>query len=466
MAEIQISELQQQEINIKPQAGKQERFLSTDADIAIYGGAAGSGKTYSILVEALRNISNPNFSAVIFRRTSNQITTAGGLLDESKTLFPLFGAYLKTSPDIQWSFPSGSKVQFRHLQYEKDLDAWQGSQIPLICFEELTHFTKRQFMYMLSRLRSTCGVRPYMRATCNPDPDSFVASLVEWWIDQDTGYPIEERCGIKRWFVVSDDVFEWGDSKDEVEKRFPNLKAKSFTFINASIFDNKILIEKDPDYLANLDALGTVDRERLRNGNWHARPVAGLHFKREWFKFINREDLPTSRKKVRAWDLAATEKTANNDPDATAGIKMSEDQDGNFYIENMVHMFASPARVNDSIKNVATQDGIETRIRLPQDPGQAGKSQAEQFSKMLCGYKIVIKPVTGSKIIRSSGFSSQCEHGNVYIVKDRTWNDRLINELEGFPDAAHDDIVDACADAFNELSSVRKRKRTFQCGKI
>jgi hypothetical protein len=72
---------------------------------------------------------------------------------------------------------------------------WQGAQIPLICFDELTHFRAHQFFYMVSRNRSTCGVRPYIRATCNPDADSWVANFLAWWIDPETGFPIPERAG-------------------------------------------------------------------------------------------------------------------------------------------------------------------------------------------------------------------------------------------------------------------------------
>ena len=78
---------------------------------------------------------------------------------------------------------------------------WQGAQITLICFDELTHFSAHQFFYMVSRNRSTCGVRPYIRATCNPDADSWVADLLAWWIDQETGLPIRERAGVVRYYI-------------------------------------------------------------------------------------------------------------------------------------------------------------------------------------------------------------------------------------------------------------------------
>ena len=84
----------------------------------------------------------------------------------------------------------GGKIKFAHLQFDNTVYDWQGAQITLIGFDELTHFTAHQFFYMVSRNRSTCGVRPYIRATCNPDADSWVADFLAWWINPETGLPI------------------------------------------------------------------------------------------------------------------------------------------------------------------------------------------------------------------------------------------------------------------------------------
>jgi hypothetical protein len=145
---------------IKPQAGPQELFLASAADMAIYGGAAGGGKTWAFLLEPLRHIHNPNFGAVFFRREIPQITNEGGLWDESEKLYPLLGATSIQQP-LQWTFPSSAKLTMTHLQHEKDVRNWQGSQVPLFLFDELTHFTRKQFFYMISRSRSTSGVVPY-----------------------------------------------------------------------------------------------------------------------------------------------------------------------------------------------------------------------------------------------------------------------------------------------------------------
>ena len=168
---------------IKPHKGYQIKSLSSSADIVIGGGAAGVGKTWTMLVEPLRHKDNKNFNAVIFRRTTKPIKNPGGLWDASESLYQLIDGIQPRKSFSEWVFPSGAKIGFSHLEYEKDKHNWQGTEIPLICFDELTHFTKTQFFYLLSRNRSTCGVKPYVRTTCNPDPDSWVRVFIDWFIE-------------------------------------------------------------------------------------------------------------------------------------------------------------------------------------------------------------------------------------------------------------------------------------------
>lgn len=221
---------------VKPQPGFQEAFLSSSADIVIGGGAAGVGKTWGELVEPLRHKDVKGFNAIFFRRTTVQIRNPGGLWDESTEIYPLFGA-TSNSQQLEWTFPSGVSLKFSHLEHEKNIYDHQGAQYALIIFDELTHFTRKQFFYLLSRNRSMCGVKPYIRATCNPDPDSFVAELIDWWIDTDEklpnkeknphyGFPIAERSGVIRYFIVDNENYIWGDSKQEVIGKAPQIFGK------------------------------------------------------------------------------------------------------------------------------------------------------------------------------------------------------------------------------------------------
>lgn len=424
--------------------------MSTPADIAIYGGSAGGGKSWAAVVEPLRHIGNQDFGAVIFRRTLTQVTAEGGLWDEASGIYPLLGATSRQSPRMEWLFPSGSRVTFAHLQYEQTVQDWQGSQIPLLIYDELTHFTAKQFWYMLSRSRSTCGVRPYIRATCNPDPDSFVAELISWWIDQDTGYAIPERSGVIRWFVRINGEIKWGGSPEELKAAYPDSEPKSLTFIASSIHDNRVLMEKDPGYMANLKALQLVDRERLLNGNWKIRPAAGLYFKRRYFEIV--EQAPQEVKAARGWDLAATDKSESDGADSTAGLRMIKSADGYYYITDLLHDQLSPAKVEAALKNSASQDGRQTVIRIPQDPGQAGKAQVQYLAKLLSGYIMRSRPMTGDKVTRAGAFSSACENGLVRLVR-APWNETFLTHAEAFPPkTGSPDIIDAAVEAFDELS--------------
>ena len=266
---------------IQPQPGFQQKALSCQADIAILGGCAGPGKTFALLLESVRNTSNKDFGGVIFRRTSPQIRAQGGLWDTSYELYPGCKATPKETT-LEWLFPSGANMKFSHLEYEKNIYDWQGSQIAYIGFDELTHFSEKMFFYMLSRNRSTCGVKPYVRATCNPDPDSWVATLISWWIDQETGLPIPERDGVLRYFIKYGENYIWGDTYEDVSEKANHILAplieksglqpsdfiKSLTFINGDIYQNKILLEKNPEYLGNLLSQDEQTRMQLLDGNW------------------------------------------------------------------------------------------------------------------------------------------------------------------------------------------------------
>lgn len=443
-------------ITIIPQEGPQSTFLSSPADIAIYGGAAGGGKTWGLLMEPLRHIHVPGFGSVTFRRSTVQIRNEGGLWDESAVLYPQVRGEPKEHV-LSWTFPSGASASFAHLEHDKTRFNWQGSQIPLICFDELTHFSPVQFWYMVSRNRSMCGVRPYIRATCNPDADSWVATLIAWWIDQDTGLPIPERAGKLRWFVRVGDDLKWADSPEELAQYLmPDgtpIPPKSLTFIPAKLTDNKALMAADPGYMASLLALPLVERERLLGGNWKIRPAAGLYFQRSWCRVV--DAIPAGTIFGRGYDLAATPPSADNpDPDSTSATKVGRSPDGRYIVVDSRSTQTTPAGVERFILNTASSDGFTVEISLPQDPGQAGKSQVAQLVKMLSGYTVRSSTETGDKVTRFGPFSAQAEAGNVDVLRG-DWNERWFGALEGFPVAKHDDEADATSRAF-EIVSLRQ----------
>lgn len=448
---------------LKPQKGPQEMFLSTSADICIYGGAAGGGKTFGLLLDPLRHKNVKRYSAVFFRKNNIQIHAEGGLLDESISMYSgISGAKLKYSPRPRWYFRNGGKIGFAHIERDDDLSKWQGSQITAIMFDELTHFTEKQFFYMLSRNRSVCGVKPYVRATCNPDADSWVAKFIEWWIDPDTGYPIPERSGKIRWMLRREDSIYWADDKKDLWEQF-NLKTaeekaepKSVTFIASTIYDNKVLLEKNPQYLANLKAMATVERERLLNGNWKIKPAAGLFFKRTQVGDIL-QSLPADVERwVRAWDLAATSEDEGGEPAYTAGVLMGKRKNGRYVVADVINRRLEASDVRNIIRLTASSDVSRLgrcRVRLPQDPGQAGKEQAQSYIKMLAGFDVCAKQESGSKETRAEPVAAQWQAGNFDIVYG-DWNEAYFSQLESFPMSKFKDMVDATSSAFSELENI------------
>lgn len=431
-------------------------FLSCRADIAIYGGAAGGGKSFGLLLDPLRHSDNADFGGVLFRRTGVQVRNEGGLWDESMKIYPLTGAKPRESL-LEWRFPGGMSFGFAHLEYDKDVLNWQGSQIPWIGFDELTHFTENQFFYMLSRNRSTSGVKPVIRAATNPDPDSWVRKFIDWWIDED-GFAIPERSGVLRWFIRRNDEIVWADSPDEIYElygRGPEIIPKSVTFIAAKLEDNKILMEKDPAYLGNLLALNRVDRMRLKDGNWNVRASSGMLFKREWFPVI--DAIPGGWiQSVRFWDRAATKPSeTNKDPDWTRGLKLYKYPDGTYVVVDLKSARDTPGQIETLVKTVASHDTTAVKILSQQDPGSAGVSEAEHFIRMLAGYDVHVEVINKDKVTRAKPISAQAEWGNVRVVR-APWNEVFFNELENFSenekDYAHDDIVDVLSGAFNSMS--------------
>lgn len=437
---------------------RQEAFLSSSADIAIYGGAAGGGKTWSLLVEPLRHVDVDGFGAVIFRRTIPEIINEGGMWDEAGGVYPYVGG-MKNSQRHQFLFPAGARISFAHLQYEKDLSTWRGSQIALLEFDQLETFTANQFFYMMSRNRSTCGVVPYIRATCNPEP-GWLADFLAWWID-DEGWAIPERSGVVRWLVRDQNVNNWGDSKKEMEKEFPGSVPKSVTFILSTVYDNQILLDKDKSYLSNLHALNYIDKMRLlgdakRGGNWKIKPAAGKLFNSAWFEVV--EAVPRGGSEVRFWDFAATKETFGHagyvrprqkDPDYTASVKMKRLGDI-IYILDVTNERLSPAEIDNIVANRASQDKERCAVRWEEEGGSAGKKSSYNLTTKLKGYDSGgIRP-NGDKITRAKPLAAQALAGNVKVLS-AAWNAMFLEQMHGQPDLPHDDIMDAASGAYDFL---------------
>ncbi len=457
--------------------------MSSSADIVFYGGSAGGGKSWMLLAEPIRHLSNPGFGAVIFRREMPQITNEGGLWDQANDLYPHIGGVPIQSPKMQYRFPSGAKITFAHLQHLKTVKSYDGSQVPLFLFDELQHFLRRQFFYILTRNRSLCGVKPYVRASMNPCPPDdpiggWLHELVGWYLDED-GYADPDKSGVIRWFVVKDEQIIWAGTREELVDQYPGSRPKSFTFILSRLKDNKILCEKDPDYKANLEAQPTYERDRLlgdeeKGGNWFAAPSAGTVFEKGWFEIVH--DIPRGEAVECVFtDFAATKKEMNaKDPDYLAITRVRK-VDGIVYIIDVTRGQWGPAEgeliwKNTTLQhwNSAQRDGIKKysfRVRWEQEPASAGKRESHRLAKLMQNYGFAAKgvPARGDKVLRATPFASAVKAGNVKLLAG-AWNDAFITEHHSFPDGAHDDQVDSASGAYDSLASnsmKQPRKKTY-----
>lgn len=278
---------------ISPQKGGQEKILSCPADIIIGGGSRGGGKTAALLLEALYDVYNPNFRALLLR---NEIEDLSDMIETSDMFYGQLGEYNRSKTDMRWNFRAGGFLKFSYHagNIEDFKKRFQGKQFAYIGVDEITHISYSKFKYLLTCNRNAFHIRNRFIGTCNPDPDSWVAKFISWWIGDD-GLPIRERDGrIRYCFMDGDDVGNiiWGDSKHEVYLKTKDtidrywtpdyskygkpedLFVKSVAFVEAKLADNEILLRSDPNYLSNLSNQPEEQRARDLGGNWKYK-IAG-----------------------------------------------------------------------------------------------------------------------------------------------------------------------------------------------
>lgn len=458
-----LSEPEAKEPPIKPHPGPQADFVYSDATITVYGGQAGSGKSFALHLRNARYAHVPGFTSVLFRRKTNDLKMPGGLWSRAHEIYPLQGGTAREDRS-EYRFPSGATVRHSHMEHENHRFDWSGSEICHVGFDEIQTFTASQFWFMTSRNRSTCGVQPFISATCNPDPDSFIFNLIGWWIDPDTGLAIPERSGKIRWLLrADDDKFFWGDTPEEATEAAAKLvrgarkvTPMSFTFIHASLEDNPTLTKNDPHYIVKLQNLPLIERERLLGGNWHIRPSAGKVFNRDWFAQRVPSAPPGVGPDVRGWDKAASAEGG----DRTASVRLRKGADGKMYVLHAFAFRASYHTRDEIIRSTAEQDGAGTQIELEQEPGSGGKESLESTVAKLVGYVVKWSYPTGAKLTRWQPAAVQAEAGNLILVDDGSWNvDDFVNELHNSDGTNNvfDDYTDALAAAIRGLGKSMSR---------
>jgi len=447
----------------RPNEGPQTRFLSSTAFELLYGGAAGGGKSEGLLAGALRYINRADYRAILFRRTSPDLVRS--LIDRSHKLYPVCGGEFRQDKSL-WQFPSGARVYLSHMQYESDVHSHQSAEYQYVGFDELTTFTQRQYTYLISRLRSSSGLPSRIRSATNPGGEGAPWVLRRWapWLVPVDRWTVE---GIEGWeapvAAADGEVLSIVQVDDDREGVVARGTAESLTrvFVPAKLSDNPHLALGDPEYRARLLSLDAVTRLQLLGGLWLVKVSAGMMFKKDWFRPVDRLPEGESFAFLRYWDRAATEPSKQNpDPDWTVGCLVARAQaSGRFYILGAERFRGRPAEVVARIRRTAEMDRERwghVVVGLEQEPGASGVFEVAAYVSALAGFPIrVFKPggTDGSKVTRAKPASSQAEQGAVSVVAPGLWWGPVASELESFPEGGHDDAVDAFAGAVTALCS-------------
>ncbi len=446
----------QERIIYGPASKKQEIFLNSKSTITLAGGAAGSGKTYTSLLIALKFMMHPRATGVIFRRTSKMITSPGSIWHEAVNMY---STIYKTGLKIRHReneivFPNGALLKFSHMQHASNMYDHKGGQYSLVIFDEATDFTEDMIVYLLSRMRNAyVDYTPQMFLMTNPDYSSFLREWIQdFYLDPQTGIPKEELAGVERYFFRQGNSMLWYNSLSEAEAvhgKGAESGISSFSFIPATCRDNPPLLKAQPDYISRLMSLPRVEMERLLLGSWFARPENAGLFKREWCQLV---DYPNgrARQRVRAWDLAFTKPSEQyQNPDWTRGVLISKDPSKVYTVEEVVSMRDRVHNVEKLIFDTAIRDGTGVTISIPLDPAAAAGAYAKDLQRRLAemGFNCRLSKPVKSKITRFAPFSSIAQAGFVNVVKG-DWNKDFFDELEVFDGdpKRKDDQVDCCSD--------------------
>jgi predicted phage terminase large subunit-like protein len=397
----------------------QKVFLRTNAMEALFGGAAGGGKSSALLMAALQYVEVPGYSALLFRRTLQDLTLPGALMDR-------FQSWISNYDDVRWNantytatFPSGARIGFGYLNNKEDYLRYKGVEVQFVGMDEVTEIREADYRYLFSRLRRPSSgplaqVPLRMRCASNPAPN---------WVRQR--------------FLVE------GPSKNRV-------------FVPSKLTDNPGVDAES--YRRALQELPPEERKRLEEGDWWVTSLGSM-FDRSSFVIVDPFDLPEFSSKtarmVRFWDLAGTEPSPSNpDPDWSVGTLVLY-ADGIAWVVDVRRARVKGEKVEQLVAQTAAEDGPLVSIRMETEPGSAGKNLIDQYARYVVpGYDFQGVRATGDKVTRARPFAAAVANGNVRVVRSM-WLTDWLDELSAFPESsAHDDQVDSVVGAFTHVAGL------------
>lgn len=387
----------------------QRRFLALPNREALYGGAAGGGKSWALLASALLYVDVPGYSALLLRRHYADLWQEGGLGDLARKWLTQTDARWVAS-ETSWVWPSGARLRLGYVGDAQDILRYQGGEYQYIGWDELTQLRQRDYLYLMSRLRRSSSLQVPLRVRAATNPG--------------------------------------GPGHEWVSARFVSPGYPARPYVPARATDNPHLDVRA--YMASLSELDPITLRQLRDGDWTAASGGGM-FARASIPIVPALPNLSGRRPVRSWDLAATDEAAatlrNSDPDYTVGMRMWALDDGCIYIDDVIRARCAPAEVESMIRDTAMADGARCRVRIPRDPGQAGVAQADWLSRCVIprDVHLICESESGRKWERARPAAALAGSGRIRLVA-APWVAPLLAELEAFAesgDYSHDDQVDA-----------------------
>ena len=323
------------EFNITP---KQKQFIDASASEVLFGGAAGGGKSYGQIVDALIfALKYPRSKQLILRRTYKELEDS--LIQTADELYPeTIYKYNKSSHNGK--FTNGSIIHFRYCDKERDVYKYQSAEYDIVRFDELTHFTEKMYRYLISRVRGTNGYPKQIKSSTNP------GGVGHSWV--------KERF---------------------IDIGAPNQECKGRIFIPSMVQDNVFLMNSDPEYVKRLEKLDEKEKQALLYGNWDL--FDGQYFT-EWKRdlhVIEPFEIPKHWRRYFVMDYGL---------DMLAGYWIAVDMYGRAYVYREI--YESGLIISEAAKRICalTDEEIYANIAPPdlwnrrQD---TGKSAAEIFAE-------------------------------------------------------------------------------------
>ena len=475
-----------------PEDGRQYCFRTTTGYFVArrngkYFITGNSSKTYIGLMRHLRWTDNPNYVGLIVRKNMTAIKAAGGVFDES------LGLFRKVYPDLTYTlqprrirFPSGALIEYHHYENDKAGDSFQGLNIDTCFFDEVNHASEEHIYWLNSRIRNVkSGIKDKsLWMSCNPSNNSWLltSGYLDYYIHPEghpkAGLPNAERNGKETYLARVGGKAYFAETREELINRFgKSIEPITFTVLLGTVYDNPILLEKSPEYLANLKAMSEVEMKRNLLGDWFARVEGSSYFDRDWVEeLVDDVDPNEVLNTVRAYDFAGTVPSdANPYPDYTACVKMSKMKNGDYVIRDIKRTRIRFGDWEDFIVSNALEDSMElpkTTICLPISPNPESKAATMMMARKLGGQGFVVKVLqaTGnsSKMDGFRPFAALAQNGGVKILTgcmfdidtDVVDNDIYYKELESFDGTRStrtrkDDLVDCTSSSFSLLASAK-----------